>query len=400
MFHNRKPYTTGRMRAQRVPETVLATFLVSLFSSIACSGRSPVDPAPTLEQELEQVLEASLRVHEVKGVSAAVVLSDDRLWLGTEGDSHQGVPITPEMRFSIYSTTKVFTAALILQLVDEDRVSLEDSLGEWLPAYDHIDPRITVRQLLNHTSGVFDMNEHPAIRAAMLEDLSRVVTPEEIVTRFVLEPYFAPGEDWHYSNTNYLLLGMIAKQATGSDISVELRKRFWEPLALGSTYFAVEEEIAGPIAHGWSNRGTDGPLRDISSEPINSVYSGSWTSGAVVSTAADIARWSDGLYGGRVLSAASLAEMLKFYRPTSGLEPVVDGYGLGTHRYGAEIVNGETVFGHAGGFDGYTSAMAYLPEYDVSIAILVNQESAVEFVIEVLNGFVALISADARGLQG
>lgn len=400
MFHKRKPYTSRHIRAQRASENVLAIFLVSLFSSTACSGKSPVEPAPTLEQRLERVLEASLRNHEVKGVSAAVLLPDDKLWLGTEGASHQGVPITPEMRFSIYSTTKVFTAALILQLVDEGRLSLEDTLGEWLPAYDHIDPSITVRQLLNHTSGVFDMNEHPDIRAAMLEDLSRLVTPQQIVTRFVLEPYFAPGGGWHYSNTNYLLLGMIAKRATGTDISLELRERFWSPLALGSTYFAVEEEIAGPVAHGWSNRGTDGPLRDISSEPINSVYSGSWTSGAVVSTAADIARWSDGLYGGRVLSASSLDDMLTFHRPTPGLEPVVDGYGLGTHGYGAEIVNGETVFGHAGGFDGYTSAMAYLPDYDVSIAVLVNQESAVEFLIEVLSGFVGLISADMRGFQG
>lgn len=400
MFHKNNRCGACRPRAQSALGVGLAILLLSSFQSTACSSKSPVEPAPTLEEKLESVLKAALHDHEVRGVSAAVVLPDDRIWLGAEGASHEGAPITPEMRFSIYSTTKVFTAALILDLVDEGRVDLEDTLGEWLPPYKHIDPSITVRQLLNHTSGVFDMNEHPDIRDAMLEDLSRVVTPEEIVARFVLDPYFAPGGGWHYSNTNYLLLGMVARQATGSPISVELRERFWGPLSLASTYFAVEEEISGPIAHGWSYRGTDGSLRDISSEPINSVYSGSWTSGAVVSTATDIARWSDCLYGGRVLSENSLDEMLTFHRPTPGLEPVVDGYGLGTHGYGTEIVNGETVFGHAGGFDGYTSAMAYLPEYDVSIAVLVNQESAVEFLIEVLNGFVGVISADTRGSQG
>ena len=152
MFHKRKPYTSSHVRAQRAPENVLAIFLLSLVSSTECSAKSPVEPIPTLKQGPERALEASLRTHALRGVSAAVMLPDDKLWLGTEGVSHQGVAITPEMRFSIYSTTKVFTAALILQLVDEGRLSLEDTLGEWSPANDHIDPSITLRQLLNHTN--------------------------------------------------------------------------------------------------------------------------------------------------------------------------------------------------------------------------------------------------------
>jgi D-alanyl-D-alanine carboxypeptidase len=348
-----------------------------------------------VEQALDAVLQRAMQTYEVKGIAAAVLLPDRRLWEGAAGVSHATSPVTRDMRFSIWSTTKIFTGALILQLAEEGKLGLEDSLGLWLPVYEFVDPAITIRQLLNHTSGVFEMNDHPAIRDAMMQDPERRVTPEEIVSNYLLPPYFAPGTGWRYSNSNYLLLGMVAVQAGEADLSTQMRQRFWEPLGMGGTFFAVEEEISGTMAHGWSNRGDGGPLRDIADEPKTSLYSGSWASGAVISTAADLARWADALYGGRVLAPASLESMLAFHFPASAWGGIVNGYGLGTHAYGSEFVDGEVAYGHAGGFDGFTSALVYLPQHETSIAVLLNQELAIECILDVLQGLVLVVKDES-----
>jgi len=123
---------------------------------------SAAQPEPTLAQELQAALDRTIEAGNSMGVSAAVVMPDGKVWFGVSGNSHPGTPISPDMVFSIESITKMFTAALILQLVEEGKLTLEDSLEEWLPTYPHIDGRITIRQLLNHTSGVTHSPEHPS----------------------------------------------------------------------------------------------------------------------------------------------------------------------------------------------------------------------------------------------
>jgi len=155
----------------------------------------------------------------------------------------------------------------------------------------------------------------------------------------------------------------------------------------------VEEQISGGVAHGWSIRSPGDTLQDVSSEPTTARYSGSWTAGAIRSTAEDIIKWSDALFHGRVLSQGSLDDMMDLYQPTSGSpEDIVDGYGLGLHGYGALYTDGESAIGHAGGADGYISAMAYFPDHDVSVVILINEENALEAIIEILSGIAATVS--------
>ena len=162
---------------------------------------------------------------------------------------------------------------------------------------------------------------------------------------------------------------MIIRKATGSEISDELRSRFFDPFELEQTFFAGEEEIEGNMAHCWYDYNQDCIDDDMSFIPMISFYSFGWTAGAIVTTAEDLARWAGLLYGGEILSSAYLDKMLTFY-PRQEL--VATGYGLGSERY---EFHDRILYGHSGG-GFYHSVFMYLLEDDVCFAVLTNQATS------------------------
>ena len=352
---------------------IIVSVLIFCFSLMftKCSKKSPNEPAPTLAQKLQEAVDNSLELNNGIGISAAVFIPNQDVWLGTIGISHDDVSLSVDMLFSIASVTKTFVAACILQLTEEGELTLEDSLFHWLPTIPNIDSTITIRQLLNHTSGVFDYYYNPAYGDSLAADLSRRWAPEEILT-LMLEPYFLPGADYHYSNTNYILLGMIIRDVTGNEVSVEFRNRFLGPLGLTQTFFNVEETIIGEMVHGWADVDDDGLADDVTDYPLTVYYSLEWTVGAMVSTPIDIVRWATALFNGDVLSTVSLDQMLTFY-PFSRQGHAGNGYGLGVCRFKPEIICGELGYGHGGSVYGYRNVMVYLPDYGVSISVMINE---------------------------
>ncbi|MCW8803471.1 MAG: beta-lactamase family protein [Ignavibacteriaceae bacterium] len=328
-----------------------------------------------INNQLQAVLDESIPNSGGIGVSAAVIFADGKMWQGTCGISHEGVPITTDMLFDIASTGKTFTAALVLQLAEEGLLSLEDSLHKWLPDFANIDNTITIRQLLNHTSGIAHFTENPLYWKTVFDDMDHRWTPEEILT-LVPEQCFQPGEGWHYSSTNYVLLGMIIEKATESTICTQLRNRLFIPFNLGHTRFSLDPDVAAPsvLAHAHFDLNRDGILDDIGMLPRTSIFSSVWTSGPVVTTAKDLARWADFLYGGRVLQKESYDQMIDFHRPTPG-EPLMSGYGLGTVELKGEFFGEVQVWGHLGWQPGYMTAMLYFPEYSVSMVVMINDNN-------------------------
>lgn len=352
-----------------------AIFLFSIALSAGCS-KDPISPKLPLAEQLQEALDNARASYDLIGVSAAVIVPGQEIWTGASGFSRPPNKMRPDMLFGIGSVTKTFTAALILKLAEEGLLSLDDSLHQWLPSFQNIDSTITIRQLLNHTSGIFDfLNDgFDDFWSAVAADLTKVWTPEEILT-FVKEPHFPPGSSWKYSNTNYILLGMIIKEVTGSQVSTELRNRLLNPLNLHSTFLDVEETISGEVAHNWSDGfDGDGTLDDISSLPRTAMFSMAWTAGAMFSTAEEVARFANALYGGEVLSQAYHNQMLTFYPVTSSpFGPAVTGYGLGTAR---ATLSGKELWGHGGNLGpyGYTALVGYSPEDRVTIALLFNHD--------------------------
>jgi D-alanyl-D-alanine carboxypeptidase len=337
-----------------------------IASSLTCSGESPTETDDqTFAEKLQASLENTLSAHSGTGVSAAVLVPGERPWLGVAGISYGSRAITAQTIFGVSSITKNYVATLVLDLAEQGLISLEDSLEEWLPKLQHIDGTITIRQLLGHTSGIYDCVENPAFWPTVLAEPARVWSPEEVIESFVEAPYFAPGAGFHYSNTGYLLLGMIVERATGSSVSASLHALLWDPLGFGSTLLDGEETITGEVAHPWNHLDNDGMLDDLSLLPRTSTSSATWTAGAIFATAEELAEWAWALFRGEVLGESALNEMLTFN---------TSGYGLGTDSFGPEYF-GVPAIGHVGSGAGYSGIMAYLSDLDTSIAVLMNDNN-------------------------
>jgi D-alanyl-D-alanine carboxypeptidase len=294
-------------------------------------------------------------------------------------DVATGRPVRPETPFAVASVTKTFTAALILRYVDQGRIGLDDPLASWLPDWPNA-PKITIRMLLNHTSGIPDFFKNPAFDLILNKDKTRSWTPAEVLAEHV-QPgaIFAPGEGWAYSNTNYLLLGVVAAQVGGASWEELVRRELIEPLGLGSTYVQGVEEPPVPPARAYRIiAGFRGPTPQARSDgtdvvPFTSVVTAAGSAGAIASTSADLARWARALYGGSaVLGAATRREMLTFVKTFS--YGVGTSYGLGVSRV---KLQGRTAYGHTGALTGTRAAIRYFPKEKVSVAVLFNRETFV-----------------------
>ncbi len=325
----------------------------------------------SLDERIREALNERLEQYDVKGASAAVVLPDGSIHCVCAGFSHDTVAMKPHMLFATGSITKNFVATLILQLAEEGVLSLGDRLNKWLPTIPKVDSSITIRQLLNHTSGIFMFWENQQLWDDLMKYRDSVFTPDAVLS-YLKEPHFAPGKGFQYSNTNYLLLAMIATKATGSSLSALLRQRFWRPLGLTNTYLSMEESIPGEqLAHVWGdNFEKGGSIRDLTYLPRASHESITYGSSGVFTTAEELVVWCRALLKGKILKPASLDSMLHFNTDT--ITPWCDGYGFGLFVFKKKITGGELAYGHGGGNIGTSAYMAFLPEYGVGIVVMIN----------------------------
>jgi D-alanyl-D-alanine carboxypeptidase len=328
-----------------------------------------------LRRQLSLALEGLRHTYGLPGVSAAILFADGSAWRGTSGVANVANerPVKADTEFAVASISKTFLAALILVLAEEDRLDLETPAREYLPDL-AIDERITVRQLLDHTSGLHDYFYDPDIDEALLADRERVWTAQEALA-YVGEPYFEPGEGWHYSNTNYVILGLLAEAVGEAPLPEQLHARFLDPLELKHTYYQGVDDPPAPVARAYRFDGPDLdeppiPLSDGSHMvPFTSVVTAAGSAGSIASTAEDLVRWARALYDGEVLAPASLAAMVADLEMTASFKPTVP-YGLGVQ---AATIDGRSTLGHSGRLLGSRSVVRWLPDERIAIAVLTNQ---------------------------
>lgn len=319
---------------------------------------------PEMATALQTLLERARDLRRIPGLAAMVTFPDGSTWTGAAGlaQLEEGVVATPTTRFSVGSITKTFVAALILQLAEEGRLGLDDPLGRTVPDFPN-SQHITLRQLLSHTSGVYNYFENPAFNTRVFSQPAKRWTVKEILA-LVKAPYFAPGAGYHYSNTNFVLLGLVAEKVTGASLASEIRRRFLDPLELHDTAFQGSEELPRTTAaHGYLLLGGryQGPWDGSPIEPDTSAVTVAWAAGAMTSSVADLSRWANALYAGAVLAPESLAAMLTFDRAS--------GYGLGTRTDTFEL---QRAVGHTGSLRGFTNAMWYMPDVRMTVVVSTN----------------------------
>ncbi len=346
-------------------------------SIIAIRPPEPTGPTatPAMRHALQARLDQLRERYGVPGISVTILFPDGSSWLGASGlaDVTANRAVTPSTSFAIASVSKTFTGALVVALAQEGKVDLDASVRRYLPDL-KVNIRTTVRQLLDHTSGLRDYFFHPAIDHALLSDPSRRWLAADAL-KYVGKAYFKPGTGWHYSNTNYLVLGLLAEEVGGAPLGEQIRARFLDPLGLRNTWYQPSEPATSDVAHGYrfASAAKDATPIDLSDGtplmPFTSVVTAAGGAGGLASSSSDLARWARSLYAGRVLSPASVDALVGDISRTEPYKPRVP-YGLGVQRL---VIDGAPSLGHSGRLLGFRSAVRWLTDQDIAIAVLTNQ---------------------------
>jgi D-alanyl-D-alanine carboxypeptidase len=348
---------TEHTRRRRAATTLaLATILTGAIIA-APALAAQIDQLTRLAQQDVDAGAPGVIVRVDDGTGSPIEIARQAAW--TRPDH----TLTADDRFRMGSSTKTMVATLVLQLVAEHRLALTDPVGKWLPGRIPNGQAITLRMLLNHTSGLFNDINDPAVLAAFTGQDTRRWIPQQLIAAAVQHPpLFAPGTHYSYSNTNYIALGLVLEKATGRRLADLIDERIVRPLNLHNTYLGTQRR---KLAHGYEPDAAHlAPLLPPGT-PVGTAFVGpargdhvdttwvndstEWAAGGIVSTAQDWARFQTALMSGKLLPPAQFEEMR-----TTVVEDTPQGnrYGLGLEEV---VTPCGTVWGHVGQVPGYSS---------------------------------------------
>ena len=359
----------------RILNQVLATIALTATAGLTLSGYASAETEPRATRPpgwLQRDVDAIRGTGFVGVLASAAGPGGRRSARAGVARISTGRPVPLDGEFRIGSVTKTFVATVVLQLAGQGRLSLNDTVAHWLPRVvdrnGNDGRRITIRELLQMTSGIYDyVDDLPVVASAAGYKASRfrTYTPKELVALAMRHrPLFAPGTSVSYSNTNYVLLGMIIKRVTGRSWAHEVNARIIRPLGLRHTVTpGTDPYIRGPHADGYWAFG--GPT-EINVTALNP--SAADAAGSMISTTADLTRFYKALTGGRLLARAQLAEMETTIAAPGGAEGIPGArYGLGLDWF--PLPCGGGYFGHAGGVPGYSTWDAVAPRTGRSVVV-------------------------------
>lgn len=336
--------------------------------ALATPAKTP--STTTFDQQLQTQLTAKMKEMRVPGAVIFVQSARTGSWttsLGTS-DLATNAPMNPSLHFRIGSITKTFTGTVILQLVDEGKLRLDDPIARYEPQVPN-GAHITIRELLNIRSGLYNYSEDPGFEQTLSNHPNTVWTPQELVAIGFKHPaYFAPGKDFHYSNTNTILLGMVIEHITGHTAVSEFQRRIFTPLGMNNTSMPPQTSSAMPVPYSQGYM-LNTPAKQGAAQQLLNVTtwnpSWTWTAGGAISTLHDLQIWSKALATGKLLKPATQKERLTWDTKLPG----DIGYGLAIANYAGFI-------GHNGQLPGYQSFMSYMQAKDETIIILTNLYAA------------------------
>jgi D-alanyl-D-alanine carboxypeptidase len=370
-----------KVQLRRFVYAIGLLFVLTLFqggSSAAESGSQEIQQAESIRHstahEVQQLLDQKVAEYGIPGAVMAVMKGGRKAQIFVSGVASlsDNRPITGKDRFRVGSNTKTFAAMTILQLAQEGKLSLDAKLGDALVNWpqgigikkkmSNFDvSNITIRQMLQHTSGIFSFTEDDNWVNNFLTNTYYRYEPDMLVSIANSHaPYCSPGGCFHYSNTNYVLLGLIIQEVTGQKLETEIRKRFIEPLGLSNTLVPL---MGLPSIPGSSSNGhdiMDGYWFDYTMMDPSST----WCSGNMVSTAADLAKWIMALGRGDLLNRAYNDQQRQWVKMP----------GYTSLYYGLGVIHDDAygLIGHQGGIVGYSTQMYYLESEDTALVFLYN----------------------------
>jgi CubicO group peptidase (beta-lactamase class C family) len=339
--------------------------LVVILASLPCASDVCAQSTPRIAAAVDSLAVDALKGGQAAGLSIAVVHGRDTLVLKAYGkaDLELDVPTPDRAVYEIGSVTKQFTAVAMLQLAEQGKLSLDDELTKYLPRYPVQGHRVTLRRLLDHTSGIPGYTEMPEFGPISVRTLPR----DSLVDIFAAKPFgFAPGEAQVYNNSAYFLLGLIIEKVSGLSYENYVQRYLFDRAGMPDSHYCSNTAVVPRRAHGYDFNG--GRLQLASYVDFTWPYSG----GSLCSTAGDLVAWTRAMHGGTLLGSAAYRELI-----TPGT--LNDGTRL---RYAkglsVDSILGHHVIEHDGGIPGFRTELAYFPDDTLTVAVLINTEGPVD----------------------
>lgn len=343
------------MKKSKLPVTLILS-LVTILLTLSAGAQSL--STKQLTAEFDKILSEQFKPDET-GCAALVAKNGQVIYRKAFGlaDLELNVPMQPDMVFRIGSVTKQFTAIAILQLMEQGKLSLQDEITKYLPDYPMHGHSITIEHLLTHTSGIKSYTNIPEFRTMMRTDM----TPMEIIEKNKALPMeFAPGTEWNYNNSGYILLGYIIEKVSGKTYAEYLQENFFTPLGMTGSYYGDNTKIIKNRASGYQ----PGEGGTVNADYLSMTLP--YAAGSIMSTVDDLYRWNRALHSYKLVKKETLDMAHTTYKLADG-KPV--GYGYG---WSLSELQGSRTIEHGGGINGYLSFAVYLPDEDVFVALLSN----------------------------
>ncbi len=366
--------------------TIILICLILIGGITSCKKDTPKQdetfefPIET-QNILNEVIAQKQLEFKVPGIIAGV-WAPGRIWINTTGKSDlvSGDNIQEYEQARIGDITKTFTATVILQLVDQGVLSLDDFLDQIIATNIPDADKITIKHLCNMTSGLFNYSDDSAFIATLENDPLNKWEPQELINIAISHTaYNAPGLDWHYSNTNYIVLGLVIEQIIGISLENVIYEKIFDPNKLTSSSFPLFPNLNGEYCHGYIPLGADSLLEDITLFDPSS----RWAAGGIVSNLFDLYKWSKLLVTGGILSDSIQNLRMDWIDASSAADPYL-GYGLG-------LMNEGNFIGYYGEIAGYQASMFYLPSQDATFVVLLNRSCENNVALELFRELSAIL---------
>jgi CubicO group peptidase (beta-lactamase class C family) len=345
------------------PRSFLAVVLLAGSVTAAAAQSNRAD----LVKKLDSLAGSGVLENRAVGIAAAVVRGNDTLLMKGYGkaDVEWNVPMPADALFEIGSITKQFTTVALLQLRDDGKLSLDDEITKWLPDFDMRGNKVTLRRLLDHTSGIKGLTEMPEFGNLSSNPRFPRDSAYALIKRYPFD--FKTGEAQIYNNSAFWLLGLVVEKASGTTYENYVEKKLFEPLGMKRSMYCNSAENVERRAHGYGVQ--NGVIRRA---PTN-VHTWPFSAGSLCSTAGDMVTWLKALHGGKLLSPKSYAEMTT---PAKLNDGTVTRYGMGI-AVGKDI-RGLNFIGHGGSIAGFVSEATWYPDAQAAIVVLMNSSGTID----------------------
>ncbi|MGW7549028.1 serine hydrolase domain-containing protein [Streptomyces sp. NPDC054770] len=379
------PHTSAMLRRGAAIAVVVGTLtapLVAAPASAPAAFAAPSSPSstpspsgspdvramtPAVARQLDAAVQHVMREADVPGVTVGVWTPGQRDYVRSFGVANKatGQRMSPDLYMRIGSETKTFTVTALLQLVDQGKVSLDDPVGKYLDGVPNGD-RITLRDLAGMRSGLFNYSEDAGFFKALTSDPQRAFTPRQLLAYSFRHPVmFRPGEKFHYSNTNLILLGLLVEKESGQSLGDYLEQHVLGPAGMSHTSFPTGNEFPTPHAQGYTNQTATGKVEETAGwNP-----SWGWAAGAMISNLDDLHTWArtvaTGVFPDGTAMVGPAVQKQRLTTPSTGIRGA--GYGLG-------IFDVQGWIGHNGSLPGYESLTIYLPSTRTTVVVLLNTD--------------------------